>query len=82
MKLKNLLKEATDNQAGMHKDPFHTSAKLTDLSNDKNKFLKFAGIIQPNKSKMGQAIVMNKVEAFIEACIAPNKFKVRLIKDS
>lgn len=81
MKLKNLYKEAQENDIGMHKDPYRPIPKIIDLATDKSKFSKYSSILVPNKSKLGQAIVMNKIEAFVEVVLAPNKFRVRLIKD-
>jgi len=66
----------------MHKDPFHQSPKILDLTNDKSKFSKYCSVLVPNRTKPGQAMVMPVLEAFVEAVIAPNKFRVRLVKEN
>lgn len=36
----------------------------------------------PNKAKMGTAIVMTRLDGFVETVIAPNKFRIRLIREN
>lgn len=81
IRLKNLYKEANEAEVGMHKDPYHSVPKYIDLI-DKQKFSKYSSTLVPNKSKMGQAVVMTKIDGFIDLVIAPNKFRVRLIKEN
>lgn len=79
--LKNLKKEAEQQELGQFSLKPYSHKHYTDLTNDKNKFAKFAGMLVPNKTKMGNAIPMKAMTVFVEAVLSPTKLRVRLIKD-
>jgi len=79
--LKNLKKEAEQSELGQFSSKPYIIKHFTDLTNDKNKFLKFAAMLVPNKTKMGNAIPMKSLPVFVEAVLSPTKLRVRLVKD-
>lgn len=79
--LKITKKEAEQSELGQFSMKPYVTKHYTDLTNDKNKFIKFANMLVPNKTKMGNAIPMKAISVFVEAVLSPTKLRVRLNKD-
>lgn len=81
VQLKNLKNEAQQKEKGQFSLKPYVIKHYTDLTNDKNRFSKFAPNLVPNKAKIGNAIAMKSISVFVEAVLSPTKLRVRHLKD-
>jgi hypothetical protein len=81
VQLKNLKNESQQKEKGQFSLKPYVIKHYTDLTNDKNRFSKFAPNLVPNKAKIGNAIAMKSISVFVEAVLSPTKLRVRHLKD-